>query len=261
MTGKLLNYRVFGKGRPVLFLHGFLESNSMWLNLELESFNFQSIIIDLPGHGESLNEDDNEPSIEFMALKVQELVDHLDLKQFSVIGHSMGGYVALSIKELMPKLKKSKNQSNCSKVILLNSNFWEDSEVKKQDRIRVVDIVFKNKNLFIKEAIPNLFIDKVNYSNQINELINESLKMDKHAISYASLAMRNRKNKRNLLIESLKDFLLIQGAEDTIIPLEIMKDELSGLNVKCEIIEGVGHMTHIEFPDIVKKIIADFLIE
>ena len=79
MTNNLLKFRVFGQGHPVLFLHGFLESKSMWLNFDLESFNFKSIIIDLPGHGDSSIEDDKDPSIEYMVVQVLEIVKSLKI--------------------------------------------------------------------------------------------------------------------------------------------------------------------------------------
>lgn len=251
---------MFGNGHPVLFLHGFLEAKSMWQNWGLDSLNIQSILVDLPGHGDSKNEDDREPSIEFMAEKVLELVHFLGIKQFSIVGHSMGGYVALSLKEKSVLSAELNSQICSSKVILLNSNFWVDSDSKKKDRLRVVDIVMKNKSLFIKEAIPNLFVKKETFKKEIDHLIFESLKMDRHAISYASLAMRNRKDQKKLIEKSMKDFLIIQGELDTIIPLPIMKEHLNGLDVQFKIVPDAGHMAHLESQDEVLKIMSDFLI-
>ena len=59
-----LNYSIFGNGYPVVFLHGFLESNSMWDYLSLENLNVQCVLIELPGHGKSILQDPNDvPSI------------------------------------------------------------------------------------------------------------------------------------------------------------------------------------------------------
>lgn len=255
MNNGLLNYRVLGNGHPVLFLHGFLESITMWEVLRLEKMNFQSILIDLPGHGQSLNEDDEEPSIDFMSEKVIEVLEELGINSFSVVGHSMGGYVALNLKQRCLDQK-----SKCEKVILLNSNFWEDSESKKKDRLRVADIVFKNKNLFVKEAIPNLFVDKEIFKNEIEDLLNEALLIDKHAISYASLAMRNRGNTKKVIENNPNNFLIIQGLLDPIVSVDDMKDEINGIGVRLEILDGVGHMAHFESTENVRKIISDFIV-
>lgn len=256
MNDSLLNYRVLGNGYPVLFLHGFLESISMWKVLELDTLPFQSVLIDLPGHGKSLNEDDGEPSIDFMAKKVVEVIRELGITEFSIVGHSMGGYVALNLKK---RFSTKDGKINCKKVILLNSNFWEDSESKKKDRLRVADIVFKNKSLFIKEAIPNLFVNKESFKYEIENLLSEALLIDKHSISYASLAMRSRENTKDVLVQNPNDFLIIQGSIDPIVQVELMKEEIKNINVQFKVIEGVGHMAHFESTENVRQIISNFL--
>lgn len=255
----MLNYKVIGNGFPVVFLHGFLESISMWEKLDMELFPFQSVCIDLPGHGNSLNEDDKEPSLDFMAEKVSEVLNHLKIKAFAIVGHSMGGYVAMLLKKKFPTLENHQEINGCIKVVLLNSNFWEDSEVKKNDRLRVAEIVFKNKTLFVQTAVPNLFVKPENFQGEIKELIKEALKIDEHGIAYASLAMRNRKDTKEILTKSVRDFLIIQGELDTIVPIEMMKEELKDSRVKLEIIGGVGHMAHIEAPCEVQKLLLDFI--
>lgn len=259
MQNSLLNYRVIGNGYPVLFLHGFLESETMWDYLDLGKLDFQSILIDLPGHGKSLNTDDGEPSIAFMTSKVMELIEFLAISKFSVVGHSMGGYVALSLKEMFSKPKNTGNRQ-CEKVVLLNSNFWEDSESKKSDRLRVAEIVSKNRLLFIREAIPNLFVSKDERKEQIVDLIQEASIMNKHAIIYATLAMRNRENKISVIEKCPEDFLIVQGVLDSIIPMQTMEQKTSGIPVYVNYLKDVGHMAHIESTEIVREILAVFLI-
>lgn len=247
----MLNYKIIGQGKPVVFLHGFLESISMWSDLELHELNFQAILVDLPGHGASKNEDNSTvPSIDFMAIEVLKLIDYLNLKTIDVVGHSMGGYVALTIKQI---------NKNCNKIVLLNSNFWEDTPEKIKDRIRVADIVFKNKNLFLKEAIPNLYNDRLKYNSQISSLLEEAMRMDSFSIAYASLAMSKRKNLKELLVNSPEDFCIIQGELDQIVPSSKMKEELDGLGVDCNVVYGVGHMSHFENSSEVGKLINDFI--
>ena len=104
----------------------------------------QKVFIDLPGHGNSKILSNAEPSIESMANEIILILEKEGIKKFHIVGHSMGGYIALSIKE---------NQKECKKVILLNSNYWSDSESKKKDRNRVCKIAFKAKDYFLNEAI------------------------------------------------------------------------------------------------------------
>jgi pimeloyl-ACP methyl ester carboxylesterase len=259
MNSNRLNYKVLGKGYPVVFLHGFLESLTMWEYLKISNFPFMSILIDLPGHGASLNEDDKEPSIDFMAFKVQEVLSDLKINNFSVVGHSMGGYVSLFLKE--NSTNGFKDSLNCEKVILLNSNFWIDSIQKKIDRLRVAEIVFKNKELFLQTAIPNLFNEPSSYKNQIRKLLEEAILIDEHSIAYSSLAMRNRDYFGSLVKKKPKDFLIIQGEKDTIISFLMMENELKGIPVSYIKIKNVGHMAHIESPKIVENVICDFILK
>ena len=259
MPNKILNYRMFGNGHPVVFLHGFLESHSMWDYLNINSLKIKAVLVDLPGHGFSLNEDEDIPSIKFMALKVEELLVHLNIHEFSVVGHSMGGYVALELKEMNPFYSISNINYGCTKVVLLNSNFWEDSDLKKKERLRIVDVVFKNKKLFIQTAVNGLFLNQVTHKNEIENLIKEALNIDKHAISYASLAMRNRQNFKKLVSDNNKDFLIIQGDLDSVVPKSKMLEEINGLNIRFEFLKNCGHMCHIEASDSVTEILADFL--
>lgn len=256
---KELNYKIIGDGYPVVFLHGFLESMSMWEYIQIENCPFKSILIDLPGHGKSLNEDDKEPSIEFMAEKVLDLLSSLKIQSFSIVGHSMGGYVALSIKN------KSQNDNreifDCQKVVLLNSNFWVDSDLKKNDRLRVADIVFKNKDLFLQTAIPNLFNDPIKYDKQILHLLTEAMLMNEHSIAYSSLAMRNRANFTELVLNVETDILIIQGAEDVIVSKDLMENMISNSSLNYILIHGAGHMAHIQAPYLVQESICNYILK
>ena len=248
----LLNYKQFGEGETVVFLHGFLESISMWENLSLESIHFQSILIDLPGHGKSKNEDNSPiPSMHYMANRVIDTLNQLGIKKYNVVGHSMGGYVALVLKKI---------DERCKKVVLLNSNFWEDSIEKQKDRVRVADIVFKNKNLFLKEAIPNLYNDQLKYKTEIAVLLKEALKMNSFSIAYASLAMSKRMDFTELISQKPTDFVIVQGEIDVIVPKLIMESKDVLQNVPYYLIKTTGHMSHFENPIEIKKMLIKELV-
>ena len=248
----LLNYKQFGEGETVVFLHGFLESISMWENLSLESIHFQSILIDLPGHGKSKNEDNSPiPSMDYMANRVIDTLNQLGIKKYNVVGHSMGGYVALVLKKI---------DERCKKVVLLNSNFWEDSIEKQKDRVRVADIVFKNKNLFLKEAIPNLYNDQLKYKTEIAVLLKEALKMNSFSIAYASLAMSKRMDFTELISQKPTDFVIVQGEIDAIVPKLIMESKDVLQNVPYYLIKTTGHMSHFENPIEIKKMLIKELV-
>jgi 2-succinyl-6-hydroxy-2,4-cyclohexadiene-1-carboxylate synthase len=235
---KLLNYRVIGNGHPVLFLHGFLESISMWDYLSLNELNVQLIQIDLPGHGASSCLTNEPPSMNEMAKEVLKVVAELNLEHFSIVGHSMGGYVALEVQAI---------SSNCERVVLLNSNFWSDSPEKRNDRRRIAQIVQTSKNIFLNEAIPNLFTDPVKCEKAIEDLLTEAKGLSADGISYASVAMANRVDFSEEIRQSKMNISVIQGEIDRIVPMEKMDVEI-GTDVPYYKLPLTGHMSHIENP-------------
>jgi 2-succinyl-6-hydroxy-2,4-cyclohexadiene-1-carboxylate synthase len=182
----MLNFRVSGEGKTIVFLHGFLESLTMWDYLPLEQLGSRNIFIDLPGHGKSsLTDKSDKPSIDFMADEVISVLSNLKITEFSIVGHSMGAYVGLKVKQKM---------ANCKLHVLLNSNFWCDNELKKMERLRVAKVVLKAKKIFLNEAIPNLFGNPELHKIAIKNLQAEANKMSAEAIAYATLAMSERKD-------------------------------------------------------------------
>ncbi len=251
MQNKLLAHSSIGNGKPVVFLHGFLESKSMWDYLHFSTNSFRFIFIDLPGHGETPFDDENEiPSIAYYADKVRTFLREYKIALYDIVGHSMGGYVALELK---------KSDPNCQKVVLLNSNFWEDTEQKKRDRIRVANLVFKAKSLFISEAIPGLFFSKKVQDVEVQDLINDAKKMTSDVIAYAALAMRERKDLTSILQANPSDFMILSGQHDPLIEPEEMRSRLPSGLIRLIFIENAGHMAHIEQSEKTKEVICDFL--
>ena len=248
-----LHFTDTGNGVPVVFLHGFLECSTMWDYLPVDRLPFRAILIDLPGHGKSRLEDLAEPpSIDFFAEKVKKCLDDLEISRYHVVGHSMGGYVALSLKE---------SDTRCKKAVLLNSNFWDDSEEKKRDRIRIADLAFASKELLIRHAVPGLFTHQEEFKNEIDALINEALQMTPEAIAYASLAMRDRSDKKHVVQLHANDFLFIQGVLDPLVSKELIEQKLFDLTVSVSLLRKAGHMAHIEEPQTVFAVLTNFLGE
>lgn len=231
----MLHYRSFGEGETFVFLHGFLESSTMWDYLPLHQLNTHCIFIDLPGHGKSPLTDTAEiPSIRFMAQQVLEVLNALNVSKFSIVGHSLGAYVGLELCQFVP----------CQKLIFLNSNCWSDDEQKRRDRLRVADLVYTAKNHFVREAIPGLFARPADFQKEINELIEESNHMNADAIAYAALAMRERLDYTQEVLANPMRYVFIHGALDTLISSEQLTSRLPGIRI--HFLPNAGHMSHME---------------
>jgi pimeloyl-ACP methyl ester carboxylesterase len=232
-------YETFGNGKPIVLLHGFLESSTMWKPLisEFSKKNFL-ITVDFPGHGKS-DVISETHSMELMAEIVNSLLKELKVESATFIGHSMGGYVTLAIAELFPE--------KVEKLILLNSTSVADSEEKKQNRDRSIEIVGKVPEAYISMAIGNLFAEssREKFALEIEALKKEVYSFPVEGIQAMIRGMRDRKDRTSVLKEFPREKYLISAKEDPIIPISDSKKIAEESNASLKIIDG-GHMSMIE---------------
>lgn len=88
--------------RVVVLLHGYLESMIVWEEFaRLLTPSVRVVTIDLPGHG--ISEIKGEVhTMEFLAQTVHDALQALGIGHCTLVGHSMGGYVALAFARLWP---------------------------------------------------------------------------------------------------------------------------------------------------------------
>lgn len=234
---------------PLVLIHGFLESHTIWYQLPLSKLNRPVLLLDVPGFGKSDLLDDNHPSITYFADEVEHLLNDYNIQLCQIVGHSMGGYIGLELLERTERVQK---------LILLNSNFWTDSDQKKKDRTRVADILLKSKNLFVSEAIPNLFLHPDQHQKTIDALIGEAKTGTAEWYAYASLAMRERRDFTSYLKEHPERIEIIQGEQDALIPLSTMQEQCKGWK-NIQVVTDSGHMSLFEHPDEVVSLLKSLL--
>lgn len=100
---QVVHYEVFGRGRPVLFLHGWLGSWRYWFpTMERMSEHFRTYSFDFLGFGDSRRQTSPE-SIQAYSNQVIRFLDELGIDRVILVGHSMGGMVALKTAINHPK--------------------------------------------------------------------------------------------------------------------------------------------------------------
>lgn len=105
----ILHYETIGRGRPLILLHGWINSWNVWRRAMIalgESGRFRVYALDFWGFGDSAkgNGDRQDPSfrIDGYVAMVQQFMDSLGIVEAPVFGHSMGGTVALNYALAMP---------------------------------------------------------------------------------------------------------------------------------------------------------------
>lgn len=229
-------YEVYGKGKPLVLLHGFLESSNMWDTiLPLLTQKNKVICIDLPGHGKSELIAEIH-TMELMAEVIHFVLESLEIKQARFIGHSLGGYVSLAFTELYPE--------KINTLVLLNSTTESDSEERRKNRDRAIRVIKKDSRLFISLAINNLFNDKTKHlhSHEIKQLKEDAFLFPIDGIIATIKGMKNRKDRTEVLknFKGLK--YLICGIEDTMIQKNTSKRVAKNTNSEIYFVNS-GHMT------------------
>lgn len=237
----MLHYRIFGNGtEPLVLIHGFMENSTMWTDmLPLLSPEFTIITIDLPGHGSS-NVFQEIHSMEFMAEKVKETLSNLSFSSFHLLGHSMGGYVALAFAEKYPEMLKS--------LTLFFSTSLADDEEKKQIRLRSIKIIDENFNTFVHSTIPNLFNpnEKEQLEDKINTAKNIALSTPKEGVKAAQIGMSKRPDRTNVLTQLNQKTLILSGKHDMAVKAETFLQTLpKKANIKSYMLD-CGHCGHWE---------------
>jgi pimeloyl-ACP methyl ester carboxylesterase len=103
IAGRELHYVHAGEGPPLVFLHGVLGSHRIWANLAADLARDHLVVApDLFGHGAS-DKSTGDYSLGAHAATVRDLLDHLGLKVVTLVGHSLGGGIAMEFAYLFPE--------------------------------------------------------------------------------------------------------------------------------------------------------------
>ena len=275
---KNIFYRIEGKGKPVVLIHGFGEDNHIWdAQINFLKEHCLLIVPDLPGSGQSemlqvssyqlqvascqLPETDNlQPatiSIDDYADCIKALLEHENISSCIILGHSMGGYITLAFAEKYSNL--------LSGFGLIHSTAFADNEEKKANRLKGIEMMEEyGAYAFLKNMIPNLFFKKFKEANpeKIASLIESAKQFTKKTCQQYYKAMMNRPDRTAILKNSRLPILFIIGKEDVAVPLNDSMQQVS--LPQCSyfhILENVGHMGMLEVTDEVNKFLLSFIKE
>lgn len=247
LDNRNISYQVLGEGPLVVLLHGFGEDAAIW-NRQVKALrDYRLLIPDLPGTGDS--DMTGDMSMEGMAQTIRNLVAfEQDLNgdnrgtNFTLIGHSMGGYITLAFADLYPHLLNGFG--------LVHSTAYADSPEKVETRRKGIEFI-ENYGAyeFLKTSIPNLYAPQSR--EQHPEWISEHLERV-HNFSGAALvnyydSMIKRPDRTGILKTTEVPVLFILGKYDNAVP---MKDGLEQCYLPSlsyiDVLYQSGHMGMIE---------------
>jgi len=225
----------------IVFLSGLLCNETVWEDVSKELKNTYDVsIISFQGCD----------SIEMMAKKVLDTAP----ESFILIGHSMGGRVALEV------FNQASNR--ITKIGLFNTGVHAKSEAEVQGRQKLLDLA---KSEGIKSVVKQWLSPMMSKSSLENTLLMEKLEKMSNSYSVDEFfkqihALINRPDAKNVLPLIDIPTLLLSATEDKWSPIsqhEQMQEYIK--NSTLAIIENASHMAPVEQPKLVCKAIIDWL--
>jgi pimeloyl-ACP methyl ester carboxylesterase len=249
----MISFTKQGSGKPIILLHGFCETKEMWKTFSVQLSESHTVYcLDLPGFGESSLKA-SQLNLEEVAVILHDWMEEQKIQKPIIIGHSLGGYVALAMTELMG--------SELEGIGLFHSTAFADDQEKKHTRNKTITFIKKcGVEKFIESFVPPLFAaqHQERLEKEIETLIQYGKKTAKKTIIAYIEAMRDRKER----FEVWKTFggakLMIAGILDPAVKIEASKEHQAFATSYYEL-EGVGHMGMFEKKDKCLEIIKAFL--
>lgn len=259
MNTKINNLSVFTDGnkenKSIVFVHGFPFDHYMWdAQVKTLSGSYFCVRYDIRGLGKS-PAGDGQFTMEMFVDDLDEIVNGMKLNKPVLCGLSMGGYVSLRAMEKMENM--------FSALILCDTKSVADDNETKLKRADAIKKINKDQfKLFIEEFIANCFSDSfINESGkEYRKVVIRSLKNDPVGVKGCVLAMAGRTDTTELLPRIKIPTLVFCGSEDKLSPASVMKqmaDKIQGS--EFVLVEGAGHMTPIEKPEVVTDAVENFL--
>lgn len=237
----------------VVLLHGYLESMVIWEEfVALLYKDVRVVTLDLPGHGISVVNGEVH-TMEYLADCVASTMTALGIERYSVVGHSMGGYVALAMLD--------KYSDRLDSITLLSSFANADSKEKCDRRRREIELVKAGKKSMMARLVPHAGFAPQNVKRlkdsveDMEELI--MITEDEGVIAILG-GMIERKDRDEQLRQSSVPHMFILGRHDYYIPME-QAEEIERTHPEARIVwlEESGHMGFIEEPEKCAKAILE----
>ena len=235
--------------KTLVLLHGHGVDDSIWDSIDASINDYYTVV---------------RPNISLFTFckTIEEYADELHrfltsavIEKFTLIGHSMGGYIALAFAEKYPEMLEGFG--------LFHSTAYADDESKKHQRNQTIDMLRNyGTEMFIKNTAANMYGERFKelYPEKIKEHILRFGKLPAEALITGINAMRDRKDRTAVLAAMPFPVLFIIGMQDKILPFEscITLSEYPKQSYPFILAEA-GHMGMVERPDASARMISWYM--
>ncbi len=268
LHGHELSYLDSGRGPVVLFIHGILGSQRQWAHLvDKMDDNHRVLIPDLFGHGDSAKPL-GDYSLSAHAAALRDLLDHLEIERVTLVGHSLGGGIAMQFFYLFPE--------RVDRLVLVASGGLG----------REVNFILRSATLPGAEQVLGVIASTAVLS-RVEALGRGASKVgwrpgsDLGAIWRGFTSLADRESRRAFLattravidiggqsinahdrLEGVTPIptLIVWGSNDRMIPAwHAINAQRTVPGCRVELFEGAGHFPHLDDPDRFARVLCEFM--
>ena len=253
-------YKIFtkveGDGPPTLLLHSYWGSQLLFDQLAVAlSQKCKMIRIDLPGHGDS-GDPPPDYSFDSFAPVLNELLIRLNVPgKVSVVGHSMGGYIALAFAARYPERVAS--------LTLMHAPVKEADQLSIKQRNREARLITNGrKDLLLQATIPS------NFAPGNSDKMKEVVALLNHTSNQVSVdgaintinAINSRSNFLKMLQGAAYPVLIVIGKHDKVYNADDQLNDARDIpGAEILFLHHSGHLGFLEEPELVTGKIEAFL--
>jgi pimeloyl-ACP methyl ester carboxylesterase len=231
----------------IIWIHGFGENGQVW----------ESFLPHLPQMLRHYNFDHSEAtgtaSIQDYAENLQDFIQEKKINSPVLIGHSMGGYIALEYAALYPQKVKG--------LGLFHSSATADSSEKQKEREKTAEFILKHGSpAFIENFYPKMFAQPDKFPDLIEKNIHLYSQIPAQALADATLSMKERRDHVNTLSQFSFPIFQILGKSDPFVPLDKALAQTALLQHPYTLVlDDAAHAGMFEQTEICSQFITNYL--
>jgi pimeloyl-ACP methyl ester carboxylesterase len=244
-------------GTPIIFLHGFLETGNIWFPWAEQMAETNHLFIpDLPGHGKTKINSQEARFSDWSRMLIRAIDAQSETrKSFHLVGHSMGGYLAMEIAALFPQ--------RIGKVVMLHSTPMPDTPRQIVSRKKQIHLIQKGRRQLLMKRI-GLSMFAPNHCEKLSETA-KALNLNARECTGEGMigtlnAIMNRRNFVPVMKQIMTKTLFITGGQDPFMPANYYQAILELFpGLRHHHFPKSGHAAFLEEPDAAYKVVTNFL--
>ena len=235
LDGSMVHYEALGRGRPIVFLHGWVGSWRYWINaMQIASTSFRAYAVDLFGFGDTSRDPLRYP-LDRQADLINRFLEEMGIGKVALVGHGLGALVAMSFVKQWPK--------SVDRLMAINCPLEYDS----------VNARMRTANL------PELIEWLASRTPEAISALADASKADPQAVSVSLAGLQASSlfpEIRNLGVPSL----FVYGPNDPAITMPSQeKADALPIHMHQINLENTGHFPMIDNPTQFNRLLTDFL--